>query len=202
MRQNMDHRLGGPDALIEVVAIFGKTGKIDHSKIGAARRPVTLRPSTVKKWSGLADVVETGPHELAEDVGVLVLIGKFDVGAVRPRRRDDVVTAELERFVLLVLLDREVIGSARADARVRFGSENDPLRMILHDVAVLHGLVVETGKIDFVGEFVANRITPLVEGRRGRSRGVFVVGEAGETARFFPAIRLVAGREFRCRCST
>ena len=94
MGHKVDHGLGGPLALIEVVTIFREPGEIDKAKIRTARRPVILVVAPPIRC-GLADVVEAGPHEFSEHVRELVLIGELDIGAIRPERRNRVVAADL-----------------------------------------------------------------------------------------------------------
>src|ERR1035438_881656 len=89
MRQQVDHRLRGPVALIEVEAILREAGKVHSPEVGTARRPVGFvlaRPVEVRR--GLAEVVEAGPDELAEHAGALLLRVELDVGDGGPRWRD------------------------------------------------------------------------------------------------------------------
>src|SRR5207302_11004096 len=62
--------------------------------------------------------------------------------------------------------------------------------MFLHDLAVVHWLVVKPGKIDLVGELVANRILPLIERRSRGPCWIFLVKKGPQPASFLPTIRL------------
>ena len=81
-----------------------------------------------------------------------------------------------------------MIDAARTDARGGFRAVDDPIRMIFQDLLVAHRLVVETGQIDFVGQFILDGAGPIVERRGSRPRGVFLVKETGEPLRHRSAL--------------
>ena len=57
--QEVEHGGVGPLALVEVEAVLREAAGVDHARRGALERP-----------SGLAEVVDAGPHEVARDVVV------------------------------------------------------------------------------------------------------------------------------------
>ena len=64
MGEEMEHWLGGPLALVHIIAILGEASKVDDTEVRAACG------ETVR--SGFADIVETSPDELSTNVrGVL-----------------------------------------------------------------------------------------------------------------------------------
>src|SRR6266700_6737548 len=115
----MHHRLGRPDTLVEVIPIFGKTSKIHHAEIRTVRGPIvavfTRFPIKIRSW--FADIVESRPNELAENTGQAVLISELYIRTIGPARRNDVVAAELQRWIFLILHDWQVICTPGADAR-------------------------------------------------------------------------------------
>src|SRR3984957_3166885 len=123
-----------------------------------------------EKWRRLADVVEAGPDKLTQHLRKTVLVREVYVGTIRPRRRDDIVAANLQRWVLLILLDRQLVNAAGAHAGRGLRSIDDPVRMLLHDLLIPHRLIIEAGDIHLVRKFVFDGRGPIVEGRCGRPR--------------------------------
>ncbi len=64
VRENMDRRLRGPEALVAVKAVLREPGEIDYAEVGTARWPVV----TAAVGSRLTKVVEAGPDEFAQQI--------------------------------------------------------------------------------------------------------------------------------------
>ena len=75
--------------------------------------------------------------------------------------------------MLLVLLDRQVVDAARTDGGRSLGSEDDPLGVILENLGVLGGLVIEGRDIHGAGEPVLDGAGVVVEARGGGAGAVF-----------------------------
>src|SRR5262249_31957273 len=90
MGQEMNHRLFGPNALVEEVTVLRKAGEIDDAEVRATRRPVRLvefwSVAVPEKGRWLSDVVETRPHEFSEHLGQPLLRVELHIGHVGPRR--------------------------------------------------------------------------------------------------------------------
>src|SRR5260370_8559931 len=62
--------------------------------------------------------------------------------------------------------------------------------MVLHDLFIARGLVVETRDVDLVSQLVLDSLFPAVERGSGRPGGVFLVEEAAQPAVFLCAVSL------------
>ena len=69
-----------PARAVEIVAVFGERGEVDD-----AEDRTVAGPCVGVVGRGLAEIVEPGPYELADDPGVVVVAGKVEVGGVAPR---------------------------------------------------------------------------------------------------------------------
>ena len=190
--QHVHHRLRRPLALVEVEAVLREPGEVHDPEVGAARGPVLLVPGLVPREvrGRLAQVIEPGPHELAEHGRRGLEPGELDVRAVGPGRRDDVVSRQLERRVLLVLLDRQVVDPARADAGGRLRAHDRPPGVVGEDLRVLADAVVEAGDVHLLGQAVLDGVLGLVEPGGHGPRRVLLVADVGEALRHLPALRL------------
>ena len=192
VRQDVHHRLRRPLALVEVEAVLREAGEVHDPEVGAARGPVLLVARLVpgEVRGRLAEVVEARPHELAQHLRRGLEPGELDVGAVRPARRDHVVARDLQRGVLLVLLDRQVVDAARADAGRRLRAHDRPAGVLGQDLRVLADAVVEAGDVHLVGQPVLDGVLRLVEAGRHGPRRVLLVADVGEPLRHLPPVRL------------
>ena len=98
----MGHReIGPPFGVIYVEAIFFEAGEVDDSEVAGAG---------LVEGRGLADVIKSGPDELAADVGEAVLGGEFGVGGGGPAWVVEVIGAHLA--IGDVLAWRRALGAA------------------------------------------------------------------------------------------
>ena len=180
VREHVHHRLARPLALVEPEAVLGEARQVHDAEVRAAGRPVRFlaRALPVVVGSGLAEVVEAGPHELAQHRGRGLEGRELHVRAVGPGRRDHVVAGDLVRRVLLVLLDGQVVDAARADAGGRLRAHHRPLRVRGQDLRVFADAVVEAGDVHLAREAVPDRVVDLVEGGRDRACRIFFVGRS------------------------
>src|SRR5215470_19801825 len=82
--------------------------------------------------------------------------------------------------MLLVLFDRQMVDAAGTDAGGGFGAEDDPVGMVLLNLLVLPGAVIDAGEIDGSGEAVADGVFGVVEGGGSGAGGVLLVEEIDE----------------------
>ena len=131
VRQQVDHRLGGPGGLQVVAAVLQRAGRVHHPELGRHGRPAEGR--------GLAAVVEAGPDEHAGQEGPLGIEAPgFLDGRGRRAARSPVVGGDLHA--------RRVVGvdAAGGVGQALLGHDHRPLReAAVHRVDVVLALVVE-----------------------------------------------------------
>src|SRR5258708_19143941 len=90
--------------------------------------------------------------------------------------------------MFLVFFQRQVIGSARTDAGSCFRANNTPVRMLLHDLLIMHRLIVEPRNVHLICQLVLDRASPVVEGRGSGARGVLFMEKTRQPLGFLPAV--------------
>src|SRR5208283_3515368 len=120
------------------------------------------------------------PNELTQHLGVLVFAVPLDVGQRGPRRNNDVVAGQVQRWMLIVLFERQMVDATRTEGRGSLGAQDDPVRVAGENLAVMHRLVVEAGQVDLRGHPVLDRGGPLIERRGRRASWIFAVTNGGE----------------------
>src|SRR6266581_7731354 len=91
--------------------------------------------------------------------------------------------------MFLVLFDRQMVHTARTHTRFSLRPVDHPLRMLLAELLVLHRAIIEPGNIDFISEFVLDRIFCLVECRCSGPCGVFFMKKTRQPMSFQGPIR-------------
>src|SRR3954465_2027558 len=104
----------------------------------------------VVKRSGLAKIIETGPHELTGDERILVLALELDVRHVGPGGRGDVVRAGLKIGAagFSIIADEREIFAARADAGGRFAADQWEIWVVGSEGRVFRGFVIVAEDVD------------------------------------------------------
>src|SRR5258706_14239483 len=68
--------------------------------------------------------------------------------------------------------------------------------MVLHDLLIMHGLVIEPRHIYLIREMVANGVIPIIEAGGCRPSRVFLMNETTQAPGLFPAVSLLLFRNF------
>ena len=186
VRQQVQGGLGGvPAGAVQVVPVLGQAGQVQNAEVGAVRRPGFV------VGRRLAEVVEASPHELAHQVGQVVLGRKLFVRGLRPRAGFQVVGRRLviRVFFLLRPHHRKLVHAPRADGGSRFGAEQKALRQLGLGLGVAGGLVVEARHVEQGREAVAHGRVKLVHAGRDGAGGVFAVHNVLQALGDFGAAR-------------
>ena len=150
MREEMEHILAGPLALIHIITVLRKTRQVDDAEITAA-----CRISVRRRFS---DVIETGPDKLASHkVVMLHHIPGFLVGTA-PRSMHVVVCRTHKRWVgirqppflrcRIDMVTRHHVIAAGLQGRNTFRKDERLVREVLGHILHPLMMVVETDDID------------------------------------------------------